>query len=365
MSEKKTVSVNIISSCVCRDSFEIGKRVLMNHQYKIGLFYQAASPFSIYSKPDERLKKVTKDDFVYGTEWIKRILITDFRKDLFDSIEERRDSFLLLDFTDFARPLFRLTSDDSAYILKTELLGKNIEVINEYVKCSVFPWELSLEYIDECLDNFVNDLYKRYDPDKTILCKIQHVSKYVTKEGEIKSFTFSTDKMNEFIDYCNNYFIKAYERKGAQIHIIEMPKNVLASELHKWGNASRHYCDDYYEYLLSAIDCCMCQYDRETEKEMLDTLFTKCTTNFERIYAIADASKNAVIQQQTAAINKELSDKVTATINHINTLSREKVELNKKISSLNEEIKNIRASKSYKIGRFITFVPRKLRRKKK
>ncbi|MBE6674893.1 MAG: hypothetical protein E7596_07275 [Ruminococcaceae bacterium] len=364
MGEKKAVSINIISSCICRDCFEIAKRELMNHEYKIDLFYQAISPLSIYSKTDEELLKITENDLVFGTPWMKRLILADFRKNPFDSIEERKDTFLLLDLSDLARALYRLFSDDSAYIINTDMVTKNTEVIKKYVKCTVYPWELPKEYVEECIDRFVDDLSKRYDSDKTILCKIHHAGKYLSKDGKIGAFSTPVSTYNEFIDYCTDCFIKAYAKKGEGLHIIEMPENALAYELHKWGNYSRHYCNEYYEYLLASIDCCVSQYDKETEKKILDILLSKCERDFERIYTIAELKER--VENSTATIKEKdaiLKDR-DAIIKEKDAIIKEKDLVDKENIALNEELRNIRVSKSFKIGRFLTYIPRKLRRKK-
>lgn len=351
---KKEVSVNIISSCICRDCFEIAKRELMSHTCKIELFYQAISPFSIYARVDDELQKITENDLVYGTPWMKRLILADFRKNPFDSIEPRMDTFLLLDLSDFARSLYRLYSDDFAYIINTDMVSKNTELIKKHVKCTISPWELPNEYIEKCIDSFVYDLTKRYAPSKTILCKIHHVGKYISKDGHIGSFTTPIDKYNEFIDSCTEYFIKAYEKISTGLHIIEMPKNVLAYELHKWGNSSRHYCDEYYEYLLSSIDICMCGYEKDTEMAMLDILLNRCERDFDRIYKVAS--------------QKERCEKDIATARskdaEISALTKEKNARTAENKALKKELEDIKASKSYKIGRFFTYIPRKLRDKR-
>ncbi|MBQ3590241.1 MAG: hypothetical protein II980_07335 [Clostridia bacterium] len=352
---KKEARINIISSCICRDCFEIAKRELMSHTCKIELFYQAISPFSIYARADDELQKITENDLVYGTPWMKRLILADFRKNPFDSIEPRMDTFLLLDLSDFARSLYRLYSDDSAYIINTDMVSKNTELIKKHVKSTIYPWELPKEYIEKCIDSFVYDLTKRYAPSKTILCKVHHVSKYVSRDGRISSFTDTLiNKYNEFIDSCTEYFIKAYEKIETGLHIIEMPKNVLAYELHKWGNSSRHYCNEYYEYLLSSIDVCMCEYERETERAMLDILLSRCERDFDRIYMLASQKER---DEKITAIQNSNNAKILALIKERDAKATENKVLKK-------EIEGIRASKSYKIGRFFTYIPRKLRGKR-
>ena len=316
MSVKPTVSMDIISSCVCRDCFEIGKRALMHNQYSIKLFFQGMSPFSLYTNPESALQTISEENLVWGNPWVKRMIVTDLRKDLFQRIgEDRKDSFLLLDFTDFSRDILILKTD-GAYLTKTEYLMKNEELIKDCVKETVSVQSLPKEYLNNCLDRYIEDILKRYESSRIILCKVYYVDKYISYLGEEKYFSPVTE-LNEFADYCYTYFINAMESKNHKIHVIEFPSNTVCYELHKWGCNNRHFCDEYYEYLLSAIDCCTSMYDEDVEKSMLDALLEKCNREFDRISSLA---------------------------------------------ALNSEVKCIKSSRSYKIGKLLTFIPRKLKK---
>ena len=296
MNEKSTLSIDIISSCICRDCFEIGNRTLMHHNYKIEFFHQAASPLSMYSMPDDRVQGITEENLVFGTPWMRRLVVTDLRKNLFEKIgPDKREDFLLLDFTDFARELIVLDPEAPAYLLKTNMMQNNSALFNEYVKGTLPPSGVSKEFLDNCIDRFAEDILRLYDSSKVILFTAHYVDKYLSKDGEIKPFP-STKRVNDFIDYCYSRFIEYFNCRNEKIHIIEPPKNALCNELHKWGNSNRHFCAEYYEYLLSAIDCCTSLYEEEIEKEMLSELLKRCEREFNRISSLANSKKELAKQ---------------------------------------------------------------------
>lgn len=354
METKKIVSVDIISSCICRDCFEIGKRILKNHQYNIEFFYQATSPFSLYSKQDERLGGIKEEDLIFGSPWQRRLIISEFRKNLFEKIgDAKKEAYLILDFTDFARNLYKLSFSDS-YLLQTDVLQKNEAVIKDYIEKTIYTWDLPSDVINKCLDNYVSDIMQRYDSKNIILCEAYYATEFLSRNGEINKFSASCDKINEFIEYCYNYFKKAFEQNNQSIHVIPMPKHILSSELHKWGNSTRHFCDEYYEYLFSAIDCCVSEYDKQVEDEMILCLKEACESAFLRHREIGKLKKeNERLLSERDTISVELkNNKAQLAIKNNNVLI------------LSKEIENIKSSKSYKIGRFVTFLPRKLLKKR-
>lgn len=366
--EREAVFVNIISSCICRDAFEIGKRALMTNKFQIDLFYQAICPFTLYSKRDDRLLKIEEEDLTFGTPWQRRIIVAEFRANLFERLgDEKRDSFLILDFTDYARGIYRLNSSDDAYILQTDLLRKNQEVINQCIKDVIYPWQLPQDQINKCLDLFIEDITKRYDRDKIILVEAYYSSEYLTRNGIVMPLSEECAKVNEFIKYCYEYF----KNRVSGIHLIRTPDNALSYELHKWGVSSRHFCNEYYEYLLSAMDLCMCGYPTEEEAEALDLLFDNVEKRFSQLREISRLKKEVLAGEEK---RKELAQGLEREIEKSNELSKEvdslRVErsINKRLSYENKylkgELEGIKLSKSYKIGRFLTYVPRKLRRGK-
>lgn len=356
--EKKTVNVDLISSCICRDAFEIGKRALSRHSYKIDIFFQSTSPFSIYSPVDEGLSRVEAEDLTYGSPWERRLILAELRKNLFERFgNDKRDSFLLLDCTDLSRSVYKLKGD--VYLLQTFVLEQNKSILRDYQLEKIDPWDLPRELLEAKLDSFVSDIKQRYDLNRVIMCEAYYVDKYATRDGHIKSFSNTSEKLNDFASFCYEYLENALGKE--QIHIIPMPKGVLGSELHKWGNSPRHFCPEYYQYLLSAIDCCMCDYDRQDEEQMLSALRADCESAFEKYYkageliAQLEAQEKAHLKEQTS-LKEKLKNAEAALKKTTLLLNSEKA----RAQGLVKEIEDIKSSKSYKIGRFVTYIPRKI-----
>ena len=363
MATKNLVPIDIISSCVCRDCFEIGSRLTKRNEYLIELFFQGTSIFSLYTEPNSQLQKIKAEDLVFGSPWQRRLLINEINKNAFERIgNEKKDSFLILDFTDFAKDLYKLVGKNS-YILQTEPSRNNLSLFESQVEGLVSPWTLPREEINRCLDLYVSDLLQRYQGNKIILCKIFHVSDYVSNIGTIRVFKAPVDTFNRFISYCYDYFLDALSKRGIMPHVIEMPKNTIGDEGQKWGLYSLHFHSDFYEYLLSAIDIALCQY--ENESEILACLKEDFEKRLEVVRQLAREKKLLIEEKRrNAEIEKNLTESNVRLRTQVEIAERNERLLRGQRDTLASKIENIKLSKSYKIGRFLTFVPRKLRRGK-
>lgn len=375
METKKIVSLDIISSCVCRDCFEIGRRSTKKNQYSIELFFQGTSIFSLYTKPHPELQKIKAEDLVFGSPWQRRLLINEIKRNAFERVGEKREgNFLILDFTDFAKDLYKLVGKEDMYLLQTEPSKNNISLFSDYVEGIVSPWTLPREKIDNCLDFYVDDILKRYDAEKIILCKIFHVKDYISSINTIRVFKAPIDTYNSFIEYCYNYFVEAVSKTRKSIHIIEMPDNTIGDEGQKWGLYSLHYHKEFYEYLLSAIDIVFCKYDREEELAILNDLKEDFESRLELVRQSARSRKQLIEQEYKNDQEKnKLAKEKSRLLEQVQLLTKEKsrleleikkaIDLESQLKKSESEIKRIKNSKTYKIGRFFTYIPRKLRKK--
>lgn len=366
---KKVVSVDVISSCVCRDSFELGDKLTKKYNYSVAFFYQATSPISLYSKPIKELQALDEGQLIFGSPWQRRILLCDINKDMFERIgKEKRKNYLILDFTDFAKNLYKLSSDQPSYLIQTEPSKNNKELFSQIVEDVVKPWELPNEYVFSCLDRYVSDLLKIYDAEQIILCEVYHVKEYVAQDKSIKQFASPIEEINSFIKVCYEYVENKISQEQKGLHIIKMPNCVLGDEMHKWGKYTLHFCKEFYEYLFSAIDTVCSGYEVEEEAEILEFLKIKCQSQFEKIRS--DVKLFAKLKEKEAKEtdlisrlekSKAESAQLRVEIEHLESKNRQ---LTLEKEALSVEITEIRESKSYKIGRGITYLPRKLRKSK-
>ncbi len=360
--DKKTLNVNIISSCVCRDSFELGDKHTKHNSYSIEFFYQATNAFSLYSKPLPELLELNEGDLTFGSPWQRRIFLTDIRKDIFQKIgEAKRDNYLILEFTDFAKNLYRLKSNEDSYLVQTDPSKNNEAVFSKYIEKIISPWTLPREYIDSCLKKYVDDILKIYDVDKIIICEIYHTGEYITIDNAIKKFKAPVQAYNNFLKKCYSYIENEISQRVGKAHIIKMPENALGNEAHKWGKYTLHFTKELYEYLFSAIDIVCCGYHRSDEEKALACLREECEHRYNSI-----RENSAFIEQLDEETQKRqtLEKEKIALVEKVRHLEKEKNKLEKEKQQLVSEIDKIKMSKSYKIGRVVTFIPRILFRRK-
>ena len=353
---KKTLSIDIISSCVCRDALELGDKATKNNNYKVEFFYQATSPFSLYSQPCKELQSLTAEELVFGSPWQRRIFLSDVTKDMFKKIGSgKRNNYLIMDFSDFSKSLYQLASEEPSYLIKTDPSRNNLEVFERFVERTIDPQILSRKYVKACLDRYVDDILKIYDANKIIICEVYHVKNYVSQDKTIKQFISPTQRLNSFAEECYEYVIDAISKRADGLHLIKMPKGVLGDEAHKWGKYTLHYCNEFYEYLFASIDVACSGYEKEEEEKILDSLRRKCEEQFDMIRMGSQlVSELAAKEEEEQSASKRLERMI---------YENERLKLENK--ELLVEIEGIRASKTYKIGRLLTFIPRKLRRGKR
>ena len=337
--------INVISSCVCRDAFEIGERATKRFEYKIEVFYQATCPFSLYSAIHPEALKLKEENLVFGSPWQRRLLIAEIRKAMFLNLgESKRSSHVVLDFTDFCKSLYSLDGEEKSYILETAPSKGNYKLFEKYCIEKIDPWNLPREYITSCLDRYASDIARRYEADKIIICRVFHVGKYLENGSRIEEFNTPLNKLNDFIAYCYDYIIKALAGMGVNAHVIEMPKNTIADDRHKWGNYTLHFHSLFYEYLFSAIDVVCAHLDKETEARALASLLEGAEAAFDNLIS------RVLFQSERGRL---------VALNH----NAEEIE--KDNEYLRFELDKIKRSRSYKIGRMITYIPRKLFKRKK
>jgi hypothetical protein len=135
-----------------------------------------------------------------------------------------------------------------------------------------------------------------------------------------------------------------------------------------------HYHKEFYEYLLSAIDIVFCKYDREEELAILNDLKEDFESRLELVRQSARSRKQLIEQEYKNDQEKnKLAKEKSRLLEQVQLLTKEKsrleleikkaIDLESQLKKSESEIKRIKSSKTYKIGRFFTYIPRKLRKK--
>ena len=78
---------------------------------------------------------------------------------------------------------------------------------------------------------------------------------YLDKAGTLQQFSATQRMNNQVINkrlaYMYDHMIQFFNSPC----VIDLCKDTVASESHKWGLAPMHYCDAYYKSVLDEIYC--------------------------------------------------------------------------------------------------------------
>lgn len=391
MSERKNINIDIVASCVCRDAFVIGAPAVASNKYDIKSNFQYNSMLSYMSPPNESLSVLTDEDLSFGTPWQKRMLLADFKKDVFDKLYVE-DSFIILDITSAAIKHFDISQDKIAFLTSTKVSRPNLPIIENAIGFSprvIDPWEISEDYINDAVDRYTSKIVSLFPKGKIIFTQVLNASEYINKNGTLSHYANLPEikKKNDFLKKLEEMICKRLEELGSPAYVVPMPDGVLGYELHKWGKYSLHYCDEYYEYLFRAYDTICSDYSLEEMSEIISELKSTCESRFVAIRerAISKAAALAELEELKATFSAEF-EALKAQITDANVRTekvkkelkafkikkqKDDAEFKKQIDTakkenqkLRNELDGTRASLSFKIGRFVTFVPRKILRKK-
>ncbi len=254
MEQKPTVSV--LGACVSRDIFGIARP----DTYIVEKCISLISPMSMMQSPPENGRILDKGDFVdsISPAFYIRNLCLDINKTVFDFLKEKQSEWLVLDIADARLPLTTFTKNkavisrsgaylrDGNFKILFQMFGKE----RTQKACQDFSY---VEW-EACIDWFLQEVLKQYRPEQIIFHEYYSVYDYISKENKIVPFAASDirerKKQNAVLQNLN----RMVEERLSGCHIIHMPENTIANELHKWGKMPMHYADIYYEYAGRAID---------------------------------------------------------------------------------------------------------------
>ena len=376
--ERKNICIDIIASCVCRDAFVIGASSVATNKYIVKSNFQYNSILSYMSKKNENLAALVEDDFCFGTPWQRRMLSADLKKDVFSKIYAE-NSFIILDITSVGLKHFDISIDEISLFTSTKVSRPNLPVIEKALGFSpkkIDPWDLSPEYINDAVERYASQLASVFPSGKIIFTEVLNAREYVTKSGTLAAFANGPEikKKNAFLKKIQKLLCEKLQEHGSPAHFIPMPEGVLGFEAHKWGKYSLHFCDEYYEYLIRAYDTVCSEYSAEDTAEIISELKTACESRFATVRerALATAAHLSEIEElrsqilRTSERENALKSKLDGLCKKYKTKDLEKYvsQLVRQNKRLKNELNGTRASISFKVGRFITFIPRKILRKK-
>ena len=248
-----SINVDIWGSCVTRDVFALEKNQNFNVRNYIGrnAIISSLMPPMDVSNITQTMDKIS---------WENRMVIFDFQKECFKKLSQNPAEWLLIDLIDerfglLQTELCGLTS----YVTYSQVLKRSPIFNNLFQKdnVKVIDQDNINEYtVKKMFEVFCNKILSIYKSDHIILIKVFPVKEYITRQGEILKFDGEESEkiIEKYRKRLHRYYNLIENNLGKSINVINMPDNTMAYEGHKWGLATTHYTDSYYEYMLTQIE---------------------------------------------------------------------------------------------------------------
>lgn len=287
MEQKTTVSV--LGACVSRDIFGIARP----DTYQVEQCVTTVSPMSLMQEPPKNgylLKEEAFKDSKKSAYWI-RTLCLDANKRVFDYMRQRKSEWLVLDLESVRKPIVTFqasnlsVSKGGAY---SSLWRTLFQILGEERKTKSGR-HFSDEEWRACIESFISEVLKIYRPEQIIFVECYGAQDYITKDGEIKSW--SDFNLQRELYQLQSKVNQIAKELLVGCHVIRMPDYVMADAKHKWGLHPSHYVDLYYEYAARAIDVITAKKplaQEQAELSLLKDLYTQKFTVLRQSYQLKE-----------------------------------------------------------------------------
>ena len=225
MDENNVMYVNIHGSCVSNDVF----RYLLNDSIKVNKYLARSSLISAISEP----RNISMDDIKLSSSFQKSMVYSDINKTLFKEIKENKSDYLIIDLMDERLNLIKI---DNTYITHSNEFENS--KLNEIVRGeNINRFGVSNEFIKKCIDEYVNRILEIYKENQIIIHEIYSSKKYIDKSGSIVDFNENILKKIEKSNRLLNFYYKYLKEKLPNAYVIDISRNYLANESHRWSLA--------------------------------------------------------------------------------------------------------------------------------
>lgn len=237
------IEVDIIGSCVTRDSFEMA-----SDRYKVKHYVSRNSLFAACTEP----LPLKSDEFDVKHEYLRRMICCDFNKNYISDFKNNTAKYLVLDLIDERFQLLKFEDYPNSIITYSSNL-RNSDILINHEKYSKLKYtlfesdEYDIEYQRQCVKKYIDSLTQLYPIENIYLNRSVLVGHYYNKYGKLCSFPAS--RINEY-KQINIRLQRLYSLMMEYIkpeNVIEMPNPCYADESQKWGLAPFHYFDIYYK----------------------------------------------------------------------------------------------------------------------
>ncbi len=234
---------NIHGSCISRDLFNFSS------EYPISIDKYLARQ-SMISSVSSRIDINLNDyNLNFANNFAKKSIESDINKNIFDILKENKSDYLIIELLD---ERFNLVKVKNSYITNSVELqqSKLLDYINGDI---IHKKDLNSDIWKECIDLYVKNIIKIYNQESIIIHKVYFLNRYLDKNNNKVEFNNETIKKNNIynsiLDDYYNYLIE----KLPKAKVIDLTRDFLAYENHRWGLAPYHYEDDYYKKVLKEI----------------------------------------------------------------------------------------------------------------
>ena len=315
--QKETKTFSLISMCVCRDAFWIGANDNNKYNYKVNSFWQNISPFSTYSNKINALQLLNPDEFSWGSPWQKKCINIDIQKNIIEQTITSSD-YLIIDICHTSIKLAKWSEQENCFLTIDQPFVNNKDFILRVAKGSfesINPYSLSEDYINKSLNKYFEDIKNIFETKKIILCEFYCAKDYYCKvQQKISNYeaVFDVDNRNTFL----KQLCQKFEDNLKGCHIIKMPDNALGLKQHRWGHHPLHFCDEFYDYALSAFDVIASELPIKDEIIILEKLRQQCSKTF--------SNKRKIIEltNTICCIKNNLEQQVNTLCEQLNTATK-------------------------------------------
>lgn len=192
-------------------------------------------------------KEISVHDINLNSNFQKRMIISDFKKDIFDNLKKDKSEYIVIDLID---ERFRIAKFEDSIVTYSSCLAES-----KYLKETVFVDYIYKDNkfyfegfnIDIFLEEFCRRILEIYENRKIIIHKAKMLDFYRATNGEFKKFDTNILRRNHIINSRINYMYDFFEKKFEKAGIIDICDEFYADENNKWGLAPMHYCNEYYK----------------------------------------------------------------------------------------------------------------------
>ena len=276
----KKATVNILGTCVSRDSFSMHDN---DGGYSILRYVNEFDPFYFTAKGIE-IDKQGYDSYdvsSYIKNFRKRCMYLDATKTVMNYIKEADSDYLMIDAAAFRMPSLLVGNtciSDSRNRAKFFGELKEKGIIKETVRKE---YRVPLEEFDERLDDFAGEVLSVYPPERIILLELRPT--YLHSDGKKLTVFGGLDKVKEKSERCAKGF-EVMRRKLAGCHVIPMPDAAVGDTNHWLGAAILHFTREFYDYVCKCVDVIVKKMPLAEEEMQIRDLHRQYTEYYYQTY---------------------------------------------------------------------------------